>query len=251
MIYSRAQWGADERMRDKSLAALRRGARRVRAPHGQREQLHRRPGARDHPRHLRVPHAVPRLVRHRLQLPRRPLRPDLGGPVRRRRPSRRRRAHARLQRRRVRDVRDRQLRDRPAAGRRCSTPTAGCSPGSSACTASSAGSHAAVGDQAGTSRRSTGTATSARPPAPASTSTPRSRRSGTLAAAYQKSFASRNRTANLAGTAAPGRRRCATRPPSRATCCAPAGSPASPPGTVAASGLSGADLRDRRRRRHR
>ena len=43
MIYSRAQWGADERMRDKSLAALRRGARRLRAPHGQREQLHRAP----------------------------------------------------------------------------------------------------------------------------------------------------------------------------------------------------------------
>ncbi len=39
----------------------------------------------DPPRHLRLPHAVTRLVRRRLQLPRRPLRPDLGGPVRRRR----------------------------------------------------------------------------------------------------------------------------------------------------------------------
>ena len=99
------------------LAALRRGARRLRAPHGEREQLHRGPGARDHPRHLRLPHPVPGLERRRLQLPRRPLRPDLGGPVRRRRPARRRRAHARLQRRRVRDVGDRQLRDRPAVGR--------------------------------------------------------------------------------------------------------------------------------------
>ena len=99
------------------LAALRRGARGLRAPHGQREQLHGRPGARDHPRHLRVPHPVPGLVRRRLQLPRRPLRPDLGGPLRRSGPARRRCAHARLQRRRVRDVGDRQLRDRAAVGR--------------------------------------------------------------------------------------------------------------------------------------
>ena len=97
-------------MRDEELAALLRGARRLRPPHGQRQQLHPRRGAGAAARHLRLPHAVPRLVRHRLQLPGRPLRPDLGGPLRRRRPPGRRRPHAQLQRLLVRDVRDRQLR---------------------------------------------------------------------------------------------------------------------------------------------
>ena len=58
-----------------------------------------------------------RLVGHRLQLPGRPVRPDLGGPVRRHRPRRGRCAHRRLQRRHVRRVGDRQLRQgRRAAG---------------------------------------------------------------------------------------------------------------------------------------
>ena len=66
-----------------------------------------------HPaQHLRLPREVPRLERHRLQLPRRPVRPDLGGPLRRHRQGRRRRAHPGLQRLRVRDVGDRQLRRR-------------------------------------------------------------------------------------------------------------------------------------------
>ena len=86
--------------------------------------------------HLRVPHQVPRLERHRLQLPGRPVRPDLGGPVRRRRPPGGRCAHPRLQRQRVRDVGDRQLRDCAGRPRRCSRRTARCSPGSCRCTGS-------------------------------------------------------------------------------------------------------------------
>ncbi len=98
-------------------AALLGGARRLRAPHGQRQRLHPRRGARHPAEHLRVPHAVTRLERHRLQLPRRQVRPHLGGPVRRRRPARGRGAHAQLQRELLRHVGDRQLRDRPAERR--------------------------------------------------------------------------------------------------------------------------------------
>ena len=118
VIYSRAQWGADERMRD--AGSLHYGEvhagfvhHTVNANDYTRAEV---PG--DHPQHLRLPHAVPRLERHRLQLPRRPVRPDLGGPLRRRRPARRRRPHPRLQRLLLRDVGDRQLRDRPARRRR-------------------------------------------------------------------------------------------------------------------------------------
>ena len=96
------------------LRRVRRGARRLRAPHGQRQQLHRRRGAGDPARHLRLPHAEPGLARHRLQLLDRPLRPDLGGPLRRHHPAGRRRAHPELQRERLRRLGDRQLRNRPA-----------------------------------------------------------------------------------------------------------------------------------------
>ena len=99
------------------LAAVLRGARRLRAPHGERQQLLRGRRARADPEHLRVPHPVEGLERHRLQLPGRPLRPGLGGPVRRSRPPGRRRPHARLQRVLLRDVGHRQLRDHPAVGR--------------------------------------------------------------------------------------------------------------------------------------
>ena len=99
------------------LPALRRDPRRLRPPHGERQRLHRDDVPGDHARHLRLPHAVAGLERRRLQLPRRPVRPDLGGPVRRRRPPGRRRAHPRLQRGRVRDVGDRQLRGGPAQRR--------------------------------------------------------------------------------------------------------------------------------------
>ena len=94
--------------------ALRHDQRRLRAPHGQRQRLHRGPGAGDPAQHLRLPREVPRLERHRLQLPRRPVRPDLGGPLRRHRQAGRGRAHAQLQRLLLRDVGHRQLRDRPA-----------------------------------------------------------------------------------------------------------------------------------------
>ena len=66
-------------------AALRLDQRRLRPPHGQRQRLHRGPGARAPAQHLRLPREVEGLERHRLQLPRRPLRSDLGGPLRRHR----------------------------------------------------------------------------------------------------------------------------------------------------------------------
>ena len=50
------------------------------------------------PRDLPLPHPLPGLVRHRLQLPRRPVRRALGGPRRRRGPARARSPHAGLQR---------------------------------------------------------------------------------------------------------------------------------------------------------
>ncbi len=128
--------GREREAARQGLAALLRDPRRVRAPHGERERLLAGRGARDPAQHLRVPHAVPRLERRRLQLPRRQVRPDLGGPRRWRRPSGGRGAHARLQRLRVRDVGDRQLRDRAPLERRCSRPTAACSRGSCRCTAS-------------------------------------------------------------------------------------------------------------------
>ena len=130
------QWGADESMRDAPSLHYDEVHAGLRAPHGQRQRLHAGPGAVDHPRHLRLPHAVPGLERHRLQLPRRPVRPDLGGPVRRRRPAGRRCAHPRLQRQRVRDVGHRQLRDRAAVAGDDPRLRRRCSPGSCRCTAS-------------------------------------------------------------------------------------------------------------------
>ena len=88
VIYSRKQWGADERIRGKSSLHYGDVHAGLRAPHGQRQRLHACRGAGPPAQHLRLPREVPRLERHRLQLPRRPLRPDLGGPVRRRRPRR-------------------------------------------------------------------------------------------------------------------------------------------------------------------
>ena len=184
-IFSRAQWGADERMRDKS--SLHYGEVHAGFVHHtvNANGYTQRPGAGDPARHLRLPHAVPRLERHRLQLPGRPLRPDLGGPVRRRRPPGRRRAHARLQRLLLRDVGHRQLRDRPARRPRCSTPTAGCSPGSFPARRIGRVDHEPVRRRA-TSRRSTVTATRRQTACPGGTCTPSSRRSD-LAATYQRS----------------------------------------------------------------
>ena len=109
-IFTRAQWGADES--DPRQGSLRYGSISAGfVHHTVNANDYTRGEVPGHPaQHLRLPHEVPRLERHRLQLPRRPVRPDLGGPLRRRRPPGRRRAHPRLQRLRVRDVGDRQLR---------------------------------------------------------------------------------------------------------------------------------------------
>ena len=204
MIYSRAQWGADERMRDQSLAALRRGARRLRAPHGQRQRLHRAPRCRRILRGIYAYHTQSRgWTRHRLQLPRRPLRPDLGGPVRRRRPPRRRRAHPRLQRRLLRHVGDRQLRHRPARRRRWSTPTARLFAWKLSPARRPRRVHPPVGRPSATSRRSTATATSAQTACPGRYLYAKIPTIRTLAAHYQRSFAGRARLTNLVGIAKP------------------------------------------------
>ena len=82
---------------------------RDRPPHGGPERLLAVPGRGDHARHPDLPRQVERLERHRLQLPRRPLRHRLRGPLRRDRPERRRRPRARLQHRLGRRRRDRHL----------------------------------------------------------------------------------------------------------------------------------------------
>jgi hypothetical protein len=121
-IFSRAQWGADESHAGRGRAALRRGCSGGFVHHtvNANDYTEAR-GAGDPARHLRLPRAVPGLERHRLQLPRRPVRPGLGGPLRRGRPAGRGRAHAGLQRRLVRDV------ARSATSRRpCSRPDVPC-----------------------------------------------------------------------------------------------------------------------------
>ena len=116
-IYSPRPVGRRREHPQQERAALRHDQRRLRPPHGQRQRLHRGPGARAPAQHLRLPREVEGLERHRLQLPRRPLRSHLGGSLRRHRQARRRRPHAQLQRLLLRDVGDRQLRHRPAARR--------------------------------------------------------------------------------------------------------------------------------------
>ena len=68
-------------------------------PHGRVELLRAGGVARDRPRHRALPRARERLERHRLQLPRRQVRPGVRGPRRRNRPERDRRAGAGLQHR--------------------------------------------------------------------------------------------------------------------------------------------------------
>ena len=82
----------------------------LRPPHRERQRLLRRRGAQDPSWHLRVPHAEQRLVGHRLQLPRRPLRPALGGPLRRHQQAGDGCTHRRVQHRHLRRLGDRQLR---------------------------------------------------------------------------------------------------------------------------------------------
>ena len=139
-------------------AVLRPGQDGVRAPHRERQPLLARRRSRARARHLRLPHQDPALERHRLQLPRRPLRHHLRGALRRRRPRRRRRARVRLQHRQHRHLRHGHLHRRGAAGR------------------GGDGARAAAGLEA---RPSTGSTRRARPSSPAAprTSTRRAPRS--------------------------------------------------------------------------
>ena len=198
-IYSRAQWGANENLRDKGSLRYFEVHAGLRPPHGERQRLHPRRGARPAAQHLRLPHAVPRLERRRLQLPGGPVRPDLGGPVRRGRPCRRRRPHPRLQRLRVRDVGHRQLRHQEAQQR----DGPGLRRAVRVEAVAARHRRAPRRDRSSaptTSRRSTGTATPAAPPAPAATSTPSSARSATLAKGAQQDWSGRELQSDLAGS---------------------------------------------------
>ena len=97
LILSRAAWGASERIRRGRPDYADTRAVRRRPPHRGLELLHARPVRLDRPRHPALPRARERLGRHRLQLPRRQVRPDLRGPVRRSRPQRRRGARPGVQ----------------------------------------------------------------------------------------------------------------------------------------------------------
>ncbi|CAL2060808.1 protein of unknown function [Streptomyces murinus] len=111
--------GRHPRRAHPAAAALRRqGDRRLRAPHRLVQRLHVRRHPRDHPPSLRRADRRPAVGRHRLQLPRRPLRHDLRGPGGRRRPGRHRRPRTGLQPPHRRDRRDRHLhRGRAGAAR--------------------------------------------------------------------------------------------------------------------------------------
>ena len=99
-IFTRAQWGADEshprRLADRTTP---RSAPASCTTPPAPTATPRRTVPEDPAGDLRVPRQGQPLVGHRLQLPGRPVRPALGGPVRRHGPSRRRCAHRRLQRR--------------------------------------------------------------------------------------------------------------------------------------------------------
>ena len=136
VIYSRAAVGRRREDARQVLPALRRRARRLRAPHRQRQRLHAGRGAGAPAQHLRLPRAVPRLERHRLQLPDRPVRPDLGGPVRRRRPRRWSAPTPSATTTTRSPPRRSATTSSPSRARRCSRPTPRSSPGSSRCTAS-------------------------------------------------------------------------------------------------------------------
>ena len=86
-IVSREEWGGDG-VPAARRPRLRRGEARVHPPHRERERLRAGGLRRDGARHLPLPPQLERLERHRLQLPRRPLRHDLRGPRGRHRPRR-------------------------------------------------------------------------------------------------------------------------------------------------------------------
>ena len=83
----------------KRTPVRRHGAARHRPSHRRTERLLARPGGRDHAGHRGVPREVERLERHRLQLPRRPLRHRVRRALRRERAECRRSARARVQHR--------------------------------------------------------------------------------------------------------------------------------------------------------
>ncbi len=159
---------------------------RARPPHGRRERLHRGAGAGDREGDPALPREGERLERHRLQLPRRPVRHRLRGPLRRDRAQRRRRArrgiqhrlgrrgrarHVRLARRRSRRARRARAPARVAARRRPRRSAPRRSP------SSRAGTHASRPGCRSSSAPSPGTATRASPTAPGTRSTACSRRS--------------------------------------------------------------------------
>ena len=120
------------------VALLLPGQDGLRPPHGRRQHLHpgRRPraGAR---RSTRTTPRQPRLERHRLQLPRRPLRHHLRGQVRRRSPAASSGAHVlRLQHRQHRRLGHGHATRTPRRPPRRSRRSSACSPGSSASPAS-------------------------------------------------------------------------------------------------------------------
>ncbi len=108
-IVPRSAWGADESIRKGTAVVRACDPLRERPPHGRHEQLLARAGGGDHARDRGLPRQVERLERHRLQLPRRPLRHRLRGPLRRHRPQRDRRLCPRLQHRLDRRRRDRDV----------------------------------------------------------------------------------------------------------------------------------------------
>ena len=120
-IIPRSAWGGDTRPAAQR-PVLRPGPARVRAPHGQRERVRAGGLGGDRARDRALPPRPQRLERRRLQLPRRPVRPDLRGPRRRHRPRDRRRAGAglqqRLDRRRAASARSRRVAPPPAGDRR-------------------------------------------------------------------------------------------------------------------------------------
>ena len=102
-----------------------------RPSHGRLERLLTGRGSGDRQGNRDLPREGKRLERHRLQLPRRPLRPGLRRPVRRDRTERDRRARAGLQHRLGRRLRDRRVQLARRSPARRATRSSACSPGGS------------------------------------------------------------------------------------------------------------------------
>ena len=105
-----AELGRERANPPRPAEVRRRGPVRGRPPHRGLELVHAGSVGLDRQGHPALPRARKRLGRHRLQLPRRQVRPDLRRPVRRSRPERRRRACPGLQHGLVGDRADRDVR---------------------------------------------------------------------------------------------------------------------------------------------